>query len=347
MYTSKLTLVLLVFATTAMVTGPTVAASAASGPACGDTVTGNVVLGGDLNCVGTALHIVPGPTGIVTIDLKGHRLHGNGTGAGIDIPQYPRPGFKTVSVKNGAIWGFHGALGDVARPSFANGGTLTVDHVRFQANGSWLRQGFHYTNVTSALIVDSGSGGVADEGRLTVARSSLVRSSIGSNGETYNYLYNNIFSGGGFHHGTLANVIAEGNTFQNCVVGISLPDVWPYAPTRIEHNQFIGCQVGLAISTGNGTASVKGNTFTGNAGAGFAFAVTGSAAMTITGNQFFDNGGDGLTGAGPATVTVADNLADANGGHGINVAGVTDGGGNAAVGNTTTPDCVGVVCTMI
>src|SRR4051794_16666741 len=75
---------------------------------CGDTVTGNVRLGRDLDCTGRPAGLHAGADG-VTIDLGGHTLSaadGQGTGIAFD-------GHAAVRVRRGTVAGFElGVLAD-------------------------------------------------------------------------------------------------------------------------------------------------------------------------------------------------------------------------------------------
>jgi parallel beta-helix repeat protein len=73
---------------------------------CGDTVSSNLVLSGDLDCVGADAPsgLVVGADGI-TIDLAGHFVIGNG-GAAVDNGG----GYDDVTVRNGSLEGFPVAL---------------------------------------------------------------------------------------------------------------------------------------------------------------------------------------------------------------------------------------------
>jgi len=71
---------------------------------CGEVVTEDVLLDGDLTCSGTALVI--GADGI-TVDLNGHTIASeDGEGIGVDNSG----GFKSITIKNGTIDGFKEAV---------------------------------------------------------------------------------------------------------------------------------------------------------------------------------------------------------------------------------------------
>lgn len=313
---------------------------------CGDTITSDVTLTGDLTCSGTALTVSVEAPDTVQVTLDGHRITGDGTGVGIAVASGSRitPGSLTVS--DGTIRGFGYALVSPVLGGGFGAMNLTLDDVTLRSNGRWLANSVRDdVTVTGSRIIDSGYGGASVEGTITVQDSRFLRSSVVSFGESYNYLYGSTFDQGGFRHGVASNVVAVGNTFRNCDVGISAADVWPPSPTQVDDNVFDGCRVGARVSGFAGGATVRGNTFSDNTEAGLIFSAGGVLAIDISGNRFLRNGGDGLSGTGNAAVVVANNRAVRNGGHGINVSGVTDGGGNRASGNATAPQCVGVTCT--
>lgn len=315
----------------------------ASTLACGDTITTDVTLTADLTCSGTALRVQVSGTGTVHVDLAGHRITGDGTGTGIEVVPVASPGSLVVS--GGTVRGFAIALIGPGRPVFS-ALDATVNRVDLRSNGQWLPAGsVHRTvTVTRSRIVDSGTGGAGPDATLIVRGSTFLRSTVGSGPESFNYLYDSVFTDGGFQHGIAANVVATGNTFRRCDIGINVPDVWPPSPTTIDGNVFDACRIGLSLTAYAGTVSVRGNTFTHNSGDGFTFRATGVTSLTVEGNRFVGNGGSGMSGVGNPGVTVTRNVAVRNGGHGIDVTGITDGGGNVASANRTQPQCVGVTC---
>jgi len=321
---------------------------------CGDKVTADLVLRKDLTCTGTALHLVIPMNGTLKVDLNGHRLKGNGTGTGLETKLFASSG--TVVVTNGTITGFAEALVGPAQSS-AGLMALTARNVKFLTNGSWLPAGVQRdVLIDKSLMIDSGQGrGRVDSQRFVVQNSELIRSSISSASETNNYLYNNSFDGGGFFAGYSSNVTATGNTFRDCDTGIRLVQNDIYA-TRIENNTFKHCQIGVRFDDGIfGSVTVKNNYFIENMVTGMTYLNAYNQALTITGNSFLRNVGDGLKGAdtrptsgsAPAAgpTLISGNNAIGNGGWGIYAAGVVkDGGNNFARRNGQSAQCTGVVC---
>lgn len=323
---------------------PVLPSAAASSLSCGDIVTADITLTRNLTCSGTALRVLVTAPDTVHVNLNGHRLTGDGTGVGIEVVSPTSQG--SLSVSRGTIRGFGTALiGGGRLPVVDN---VSIDRVELRSNGQWVPRGAVRAalTLTGSRVIDSGLGGAStDSGALTVRRSYFLRLSVASSSESYNYLYDSVFVEGGFSHGFAGNVIAVGNTFRRCSIGISAPDVFPSSPTRIDRNVFDSCTLGLQLAAIGGTVSVSGNTFLHNTGEGFTFAAPRFTVMEVEGNRLLGNGGSGMSGTGNPGVRITNNVARGNGGHGIDVTGATDGGGNVATGNATAPQCVGVACT--
>jgi len=341
---------------------PALPAQASGGLHCGDTITTDTVLTRNLVCAGTALNVATTGAAMVTVDLNGHRLKGNGTGTGIsvtwDYRTYPQLGNLTVT--NGTITGFATALLGANDHDFVLD-TLSLTDLRLVSNGNWMSRSVRrQALVEDSSVIDSGSGGAHTDGGILVARNSqFIRSGIASGSESASYLYDNTFQGGGFVNGAISNLVATGNMFRDCDTAISMYDSYMPSPTQVDDNKFIHCQVGIDFGQMSGSVSVQRNLFSKNTQAGMVFVSAPFVDADIAGNSFLDNGGDGLTGTvwNPASyggldptkissvVRVTGNLAVRNAGHGINVAMVTDGGTNRARGNGITPQCLGVMCT--
>ncbi len=328
---------------------PAQAHGRAQAPACGITVTADYTLPANLRCSGTAITVVPSnPAQTITLDLGGHAVVGDGTGVGVDVRVDETVGGSVV-VRNGQIRGFDAAVAG------SNVAAVTLADLTVRNNRVWFAQGvlemlaFRLT-VDHARVVDSGTAGGPIESYLTVRSSQFVRSSVEQPSESYATVQDSVFVGGGVTTGYAANVVAERNTFRNCDIGVHAYDSWPSSPTTVQGNHFVGCRIGalIEVSTagvGPNAVTVTGNEFRRNAEAGLTFRVWDPIGqIDITGNVAIDNGGAGITGTGAGITTVAHNTAVRNHGRGIDVADAVDGGGNVARGNTTSPQCVGVVC---
>jgi len=336
----------------ALVAVVVVAASLVAAPAqaaretCGLTVTSDYTLRSNLRCSGTAITVeLSDPGQVVTLDLGHHALFGDGTGSGVYVNA--DAGSGTVVVRNGQIRGFASAVDGYGTLD------LTLQDLTVRDNGVWLAPGAAAVltlTVEGSRIVDSGVSGAYTESTTTVRHSDFVRSGIASPAETYTYVYDSTFVGGGVSTGYAANIVAERNRFSRCDVGLAVYDSWPASPTVVRDNTFERCRVGAWLSLGmagsgaNGV-TVEGNEFRHNAEEGLTFTMLAAIGeVAIIGNRATGNGGAGIAGTGAGVVTVADNTALRNGGHGIDVSDVIDGGGNVAWGNATPPQCIGVVC---
>lgn len=100
---------------------------------------------------------------------------------------------------------------------------------------------------------------------------------------------------------------------------------------------------GIAVFGGSVSTVISQNTVTGS----WADGITTSAdtsESTLSQNKSLMNGGDGFD---VARALLVKNTATGNGGHGIVAVDSTDGGGNKAGANLTTPDCVGIACSAV
>lgn len=350
----KLRIVFFLAALTLAVAGPAIPASAAT-PRCGSVITADVTFTSDLTCAGTALRVMAAPNPAVHINLNGHTLRGNGTGTGIEVDG-PATGKTALSVTGGTVSGFASAFA-VGNSDLQVSPSLAIDHLTLRNNGSWLYYYryllFSSATVQNSTIIDSGSGGTRGSGTLTARNTTLVRSTVAMGDEPNLFLSGNTFISGGASTGLNAYIIASGNTFVGCDVGISASDTFTSPASTIQGNTFAGCRVGLDLHGFSGGIAVTKNTFLANREIGFRLGAENGSVMQISGNRFLGNGGDGLAGSGPKEVVVSGNTAIGNGGHGINlspltrgtvVSPVTDGGGDVGYGNRTPPDCVGVAC---
>ena len=326
-----------------------VPAQASGGLTCGSVITesGTYVLTSDLNCSGTAIIVgqQSAPRIDVKIDFDGHSIRGDGTGYGIGSPDI---WVANVTLVGGTIAGFEGALA----PWFRE---VTIEQMELKDNENWISPTAQVLpkrlTITSSAFLNTGRGGIyTDTSGLVATDSRFVDSSLFASSESSSELYRNTFVRGGFRHSAVSDVVAVGNTFRDCTIGIYSPDT-DRGTNRIEGNRFQGCGVGLVLgaSTVAGTQIVKGNMFIGNTAAGMTVdARYANGSMVVSHNKFLNNGGSGLVGViSPdvtGTVTVANNLAVHNAEYGINLPGAVDGGGNKAVANGSTPQCVGVVC---
>ena len=326
---------------------PARAAAPVGAASCGMVVTSDHTLRSNLRCSGTAITVrLDDPGQVVTLDLGRHAVVGDGTGAGVYVDA--RAGSGAVVVRNGRIRGFDAAVDGIGVLD------VTLRDLTLRDNAAWL--GSTHAEVLAltverSRIVDSGVSGAWTESTTTVRRSHFVRAGIASPAQTYTYVYDSVFVGGGVTTGLAANVVAERNRFRHCDVGLDVRDSWPESPTVVRDNVFTWCRVGMELQTlaaGSGAngVTVARNHFVHNTEAGLVFAVHDAfGEVHVVGNRAVGNGGTGIQGTGAGdVVTVGANTALRNGGHGIDVTDVVDGGGNVARANATPPQCVGVAC---
>ena len=317
---------------------------------CGDTITSDLVLSKNLTCSGTALVVSVAAGSTVSIDLNGHRLKGDGTGTGIETVR-PNGNAGTLSVSGGTITGFATALVGAGQGSLA---TLNVTGMRLVSNGGWLPIDLGpQTNVQDSSFIDSGLGGSSENRQWLIVRNSkFVRSGIHSSYQSFTFVYDSTFVGGGIYAGIESNLVVLRNSFQACDVGVSLNTGFSAGTTTVEDNTFSKCRIGAVLGGLDGPVSVQRNSFVNSTETGMMFTSAPGLNGDIAGNTFLHNGGDGLSGSGLTSSTgplpiirITGNQANRNGGYGLDLTGVTDGGGNTARGNANPAQCTGVVCT--
>lgn len=297
---------------------------------CGDTLTGDVRLSGDLNCLSTGGRNGPlvGANGI-TVDLGGHQIRGG------SFALANSGGFDDVTIRGGTLYAIGTALvldgasrnrivavgaglrlGPFEGPSTGTGISIqggednAVRHSRVEAEGAALRA----TNSPGLVVADStGTAGAGSRGGGPVVSIS----------------------------GDLARVIR--NDFTN---GITVSG----SNNRIVHNRVQGVIRGITVVAGQDNL-VAGNdvhdtvtlVFAPEEGDGIV--VLAEAVRTRlrenVATASFDDGIDVRS----ATTLLRDNRADDNRDFGIDaVPGVVDLGGNTASGNGNPLQCRNVFC---
>jgi parallel beta-helix repeat protein len=296
--------------------------------ACGDTVTRDFTLSGDVLCESFATTgLVVGANGI-DINLNGRSLRGPQSG----ILESPTPtaidnraGHDDVTIRNGALnfWGqavvANGASFNAIRGVNAAANTSGVaftggegNLIRFTAmTGSRFGFGLRVQDSDAFVVADSSGGKWSVEGN----GNRVVRNEIGDSGQ---------FT-------TCLRIFGSGN--------------------RIADNTVGGCPGGsLMLSAGadnvilgNEVSGAKRDPTTGDEPDGI-FVGAFTANTLLQGNYSHDNDDDGFDVRGTGT-RLQDNRAENNGDWGIDaVAGVTDLGGNTASGNGNAPQCRNVFC---
>ncbi|KGM03522.1 right-handed parallel beta-helix repeat-containing protein [Cellulomonas cellasea] len=357
-------------AAAAVASSVAVAAPASAAPVavtCGDVVTTDAYLDADTACAGVGLTLV----GDVTLDLRGHTLDGEGSGAGISVTLG-----GTQSVLNGRLVGWSTAVDAVVPPDAGDGGAvgdfsfaglelvgndtasdLSIDSLlggnratfwwsgsRFEDNGlvfGGLWGGGAVvessTFVRNATVVSLDSTGVSIANSV-LEGNDVVADDLTEGGLTITdsvLVDNRVVDVGGHFMGGLElsrNEIRGSET----VVGRSSSYV------SVVENTIVGN--GVAIDLGDGWGQVVGNVFEENR---VAFTSEGPVGgwdfyVLVDGNTFVRNG-DAVVTTGAGT-ELRDNVAHHNTGWGIHAPGVTDLGGNRAWANGSYPQCVGVVC---
>lgn len=351
----------------------------AAEPACGSTLTVDTKLTKDLYCPsGDGLTLGPN----VHLNLGGHRLVGSGSsGTGIASTT------GGISVRNGEVRNWATGIGldidssqsvapvsvtDVVlrkAPSIVQfGSTLELTRVTAidsQVNGELggnLRIARSRFTRSSIFVFFSSA---------TIARSTLVASTVGSSGSGEISIDRSKLDGRKTTR--LGEVSETGITITNSIVkNYKYPISGYYGGATLTHNTFTDMQQGVLtnISSGlgsEGTATVKGNTFirsgvvldphipmvlennifrhnkdvaifTGSTLPGGEMWAPGRAAN----NVMVRNRGTGISSDLPGLV-VSGNTARYNAGYGIYAPGAVDLGANSARGNKL-GQCVGVVC---
>lgn len=341
---------------------PAGAARPPAPPSCGQTLTVDTRLRADLTCADVGLRLAPG----VTLDLGGHTLRGDDSGAGLVVASA-----GTVRVRNGTVAGWGNAVLTSSVPDEETG-PLLVDRVRFVDN-------------TTALLVTGESGTGLYGKDTTVTRSTFQdnawaliaqwhvevdvhRTTFRSNTVAVDVSDSQVdVSDSRLVGNGAAMVLGQSGTrvertaFVDNTSGIN---VYPTSGATIAHSTFTGSEVAI-VGIGNPTViHVEENRFTDNGTAvlfdlsdgsvtGNVFRRNGTGLLvqrapwdtTLVQDNTFVGGGDGIFVAeGDVTLQVGSNHARHNSGWGIHAPGVTDLGGNTARGNGNEPQCLGVVC---
>jgi parallel beta-helix repeat protein len=317
--------------------------------ACGDTVTGKVVLTGDLDCPDAGLVVGADKT---KIDLGGFTLRGNPGGVGIDNGG----GFDGVVIENGAVEEFDECLslgGDAQKNVVKNlrvfgcsgdgidlndSDLARIEDTLVTANGAaGIQMGAEATGnrvESSYAIGNAGAGIQIEGGGNTVTKSDATGNTEGilvlGDGNTISS--NGVFrnAGDGIRVEGDDNEVRKNEIEGNVLQGIELRGA---ARTLLEKNEASGNrEEGILVAVDSDDVLVKKNTTLGNSVSGIV--VQGDC----DGAQLERNVSTGNLLAGietaSASTTLKKNRADANVGRGITAPdGVVDAGGNRASHN--------------
>lgn len=336
--------------------------------ACGDTVTGAVVLDDDLSaCPSDGLVVGANRT---TIDLNGFSLSGTGTGLGINVN-----GFNKVRITNAkegstsTISGFGTGirveasrrskiLADVGDVTIASNGDrgivlrgasrITIRGVSVVSNGSASAgDGISVDDLPSLAskrikIIENTVTGNADDG-IDLDDSKKVRvigNTSDSNGDGLTSEQD------GIELDDVSASIVKGNTvFDNADAGIRVEGD-ETEDNAVKENIVHSNDEGIALEDEAKATLVKGNNVQDSASHGIhlfdtakANVIEGNISGLDTTPPMVGNGGHGIfIEAGATRNTVKANTTNGNALDGINAPDGTKGGGNTATGNSGT-DC--------
>jgi hypothetical protein len=296
--------------------------------ACGDTVTTDVKLTGDLECHSGGIKpgIRVGANGI-EIDLNGYEMNGgyfaSGGQPGIDN----RDGFDDVTIRGGRVASFGN---EIAISGASRNRILGV-------TTSGLGQDIQVTGGTGLEIRHSEAGGIRLE--------SLSYAVVADNPTLY----------GGFDDALALRNVSNSRVVRNHVLfgtttrpryGISIHGNDNFVQDNAV-NAWGGAGIGVLAGSGNRLISneLLNTTFPEEPQPGDGIFVGAFTAGTLVRDNFaHDSNDDGIEVAAPSA-RIGGNRADDNGDFGIDaVAGVTDLGGNTASGNGNPLQCRNVFC---
>ena len=294
-------------------------ATQASGVACGDVVTSDVVLTEDLSCAGDGLVVlVPYGDPPVVIDLNGHTIQGDGTGAGIQVQDENDGAGGRSRITGGTVRGFqYGLFCDwVAVENMRiTENTRGVDLFRYEIrdtsidhNGSagWLDGG---ATAERIAVTDNGTGlYVPSTGNPIggIRESEFARNqgfAISGLDSGVQIIENTTFTdnGGGITGGTAMHYVeVRSCTFRHNGVPIVL-DTYSWGLDALVGNVFEDNEVGIILQaiqsgSGGGDQLIEGNTFLRNGASGIVGLTDPrefqANALSIVDNVFDGNGYD-------------------------------------------------------
>jgi parallel beta-helix repeat protein len=322
------------------------AQASATNVQCGQVVTQDVTLDGDLsNCPGDGLRIGADD---ITIDLGDHTIDGSTTGDGIRNIAH-----RGVRVQNGTIQEFSVGvrLESAARNSLSglqlrNNRDLAVslfDSARNRLSGlTVVGNGALAPGGEGILLVSGSDRNVVENSTFASNRLWAVRITYSSrNRITNNDVGAHSSAGIVLLGGCVENVVRH-----NVVHGAGLDGIGTGASDNVgnvvDGNEVSGeSRNGISVLFASGTKVLR-NDVSGNGADGIF--VSRSTATVVQRNQAYENGDDGIDTREPSTTLTA-NRANGNVDLGIEaVPGVTDGGRNRARGNGNPAQCLNVAC---
>jgi hypothetical protein len=338
---------------------------------CGSLLTVDTRLTQDLTCTGPGLRLAPD----VTLDLRGHALTGTAGATGVEVASA-----GAATVRNGSLvgWGTGIATYDFFHDEFPadTSGPLTVNKVQLRDGGvgldvsgdSGTGAGWKPTAVTRSTFTRL-SGALVNSWfntSVTVDRSTFVDNRVAA--RTSNGVID--ISHSDFLRNGTAIFIYEGNThvddsrFTDNGSAVRLGGVGSATVTNsrlvggdvaldaagpvwfsLSGNRFSASTVAVRVRDG-ASAFVTANTFYGN-GTGLQLLGQPSDLSRVIDNRFVLNGDGIYVDPGDPLIELGGNDVRRSSGWGIYAPGVTDLGGNTAVRNGNSPQCVGVVCAPV
>lgn len=315
------------------------AASARAQLSCGQLVTGDVHLNGDLTCTGHGL--VVGAPGIV-IDLGGRRITGDGGAADFGIDN--SAGHANVTVQRGRIEGFGvgvrvaGAAGNVLQRLRLSGNETGI--LLLTTSDAQILRSRISENFANGVDLSTASGTLVERNRLTENENAL-RALVSPGTQL---LRNRVV--GSRNNGILVSsspscILERNRVDQNVNNGILVgsSDGVVLTENRLARN-------GTGIILGNGNAAIAtGNRVSSSVGVGIQ--VDAGAGHQLTENVVTKNGSHGILAAVNA-LTIQSNKANGNGvvdhvrdgvGLGILAPVGTPGSDNQARGNDDPAEC--------
>src|SRR4051794_29100730 len=290
--------------------------------ACGETVTTNIRLTGDLSC-GTDPVLRVGADG-VEINLGGHTLSGFVSPKGEANPGIVNDGYDDLTVRNGTLSGFTTAFSatDASRNLLRN-----VELTGLGVGAAFLRGADNAVRHSELIGVANGAVRSKGSSRLVVADSDLQAT---------------FFDAGALIESDDARIVR--NRF---VPALDFDDRLPALKltgnrARIADNVVTGRWLGGFVLNGSDNVVVD-NSLSGLAGDGI-FVSAFSNGVTLRRNSVDGMSDDGID-VQAAGTRLEGNSATNNGVWGIAaVPGVTDLGGNTASGNGQAAQCRNVAC---
>jgi parallel beta-helix repeat protein len=220
------------------------ASASAQNVSCGDTITKDTKLRGDLfDCPGNGIVI---GRGRITLDLGGHLIVGTGVGNGVDNSG----GYNRVTIKNGTIVDFaDGVFLDGANRNRVSGLSVFSN----DADGVGLT-GSNNNSIEDVVAVANNAAGIRLDGQSK------------GNGVDDNLTTSNMVFGIVAENGSSNNGITDNAAFRNGQFGIYV-DANGSQRNEVERN-VASRNLQDGIQVGDATALVKRNTANNNGGFG-------------------------------------------------------------------------------